>query len=140
MQRQRHGGIVLLSRTKGENPNYTISIDNEGIEKRTCCKCKSIKPLSDFYNNPNGTIRGTCKSCYAERHKEYRKKCEWLITAEEYLELMKQPCDYCGFFLEQTGIGLDKLIQILNLIKKIILFLVVCGAILLNPMLFLMNI
>jgi hypothetical protein len=43
------------------------------------------------------------------RHQAKKKSLSWTIEKDQYVSLIKQPCDYCGGPLPKAGIGLDRL-------------------------------
>lgn len=40
-----------------------------------------------------------------------RKGVEWKISSEQYFDLIKNPCAYCGGPLAESGIGLDRMVS-----------------------------
>lgn len=90
-----------------------------------CCKiCKVEKELTEFYTvNQRGKTRHMlhCIECNKERDKsprcrwsraralQRRRGVEFTVTVEQYEELAKLPCHYCGGPTHDTsGSGLDR--------------------------------
>lgn len=79
---------------------------------KTCTKCGSTKPDTDFYTyGKKGKRHGSCKTCYKKRSKEdkvkqgrrHRKSVElrWQygLSIEDYermIELCDNKCEICG--------------------------------------------
>ena len=60
---------------------------------KECSKCKQTKPLTEFYINSEGYVRGECKSCFQLRNKTWRK--EQLSLYRKYKSSLC--CERCGF-------------------------------------------
>ena len=60
---------------------------------KTCSKCQETKPLTDFYVNSEGYVRGECKSCSLSRNKRWRQEQFDLYT--KYKSSLS--CERCGF-------------------------------------------
>lgn len=86
---------------------------------RYCPKCTSLK-LHEMFS-PSTTYCKLCtrvktslrhrtlggKFCFSRSLAKKRDYC-WEITIEQYAILMKNPCHYCGYALDETGVGLDR--------------------------------
>lgn len=83
--------------------------------EKLCSKCKKIKPLSEFYLKPDGSLyKVWCKSCFHKQAKEWKRnnlsqhklnqrsrklKKNYGITIEEYNKLyldQQGKCKICG--------------------------------------------
>ncbi|MFO0825322.1 MAG: hypothetical protein U0792_19750 [Gemmataceae bacterium] len=107
-------------RCKGEA--YSNFTDTEQL----CGGCDGWKPHAAFGKNqarPSG-LDHLCKQCRARqaaksmrgggrysRAKAIAKKRRhgWELSREEFEALISQPCYYCGFPINETGIGLDRI-------------------------------
>ncbi|MEL3959424.1 hypothetical protein NST17_19925 [Caldifermentibacillus hisashii] len=71
------------------NINKIIMIDN--VQCKQCSKCKTIKPLDDFYrfNKGLGGRKSACKQCTKETDRVYREK-----HKEYYIEKNKYNNEY----------------------------------------------
>ena len=87
---------------------------------KKCCSCDKEKSILEFWksNNSSDGLQSECKACNIERRKGYSKTiaCRYNalkrkgtdLTKDQYIELVSKPCHYCGFSLNETGIGLDQ--------------------------------
>jgi len=117
-----------LDRTLFEDPSDRFCIECRTSDSRQCSTCKEAKPLSEFSTAYNATVQDVesrCKACLAEQSERTSKSprgrysaaisggkkahCEFLISFEDYAELIKQSCHYCGHPLNETGSGLDRI-------------------------------
>ena len=48
---------------------------------KKCNVCGRELPESEFYKNPNGTLRAACKKCHNERQRRYREENEKIAAA-----------------------------------------------------------
>ncbi len=62
----------------------------------------------------NRTVKGRYCLC---RNTAKRRKLEFVISIEEYTELVSQPCYYCGGSLPEAGYGLDRIDNKVGYIK-----------------------
>ncbi|MGC3965862.1 MAG: hypothetical protein QM775_00365 [Pirellulales bacterium] len=108
------------AKCKGKAYSYLL-----GENEKYCGHCETVKPLSDFHSNAaNKSGKGHhCKICWAKvaqvqmrrqrfnRARAIAKKrgLEWSLSKAEYEALVSQGCYYCGFPINETGIGLDRL-------------------------------
>lgn len=60
---------------------------------KKCSKCKNTKPLSEFYINSEGYVRGECKKCFQVRNKRWRLE-QWDLY-QGYKNTLS--CERCGF-------------------------------------------
>lgn len=90
------------------------------LSQRQCSRCNKILPIENFSNFRDYR----CKKCQRLRFKKQsrtpqgrftvarcaakRRNLEWNIPKETYFQLIKMNCHYCSFFLNETGIGLDR--------------------------------
>jgi len=99
---------------------------NFNKEEQRCAECGQWKPHFEFGKNaarPSG-LDHLCKPCPAihaaksmrgvgrfSRAKAITKARGkgWELTRGEYEELANRPCHYCGFPINETGIGLDRI-------------------------------
>ena len=83
----RHNRLI---RKKKEDPNYQIRIDEELKGNKYCNKCKSYKPLDQFYKDKSHKtgIRSTCKTCSSSSQKDhYLKNKETIrLSHKEYIK------------------------------------------------------
>jgi hypothetical protein len=114
--------------------HYEVSI----IEK-VCNGCGLVKLASEFGKDKRDItgLRSNCNRCQFLRQCAYKKTeagkaavrrhsykglrfghsrnkakqrdIEWTITREEFDELKKKPCEYCGYPIVTTGSGLDRI-------------------------------
>jgi hypothetical protein len=86
---------------------------------QTRCKECSNKIIREYNKTPNGRKKknelkfawysGMSKGRFQmAKSKAVRKGKTWLLTEEEYFSLLRLPCDYCGFEIRNSGIGLDR--------------------------------
>lgn len=94
---------------------------------RQCYKCKKILEANDnnFYPTKyKHKLEYRCISCQKERgyiasrspggrfifakHLAKRRQYEWNIPREDYYKLIEMACHYCGFPINETGVGLDR--------------------------------
>ncbi len=99
------------------------------IEEGFICRtCKIRKDISSFKIRRDGNrlVDYECRQCTSKR--QYRKnitprgrytaskgsaksrKIPFTLTFEEFTNLCSKPCHYCGFPINETGIGLDQLL------------------------------
>jgi hypothetical protein len=93
------------------------------LDKRQCIICKVIKDL-EYFSLYNGYLEYRCKDCFTKRGKAINRSIEgrfgaskksakyrnleWSISKEDYFDLIKNNCNYCGGKLNETGCGLDR--------------------------------
>lgn len=107
-------------------------------QTRRCTKCLIIKPLAEFNNdkaNPQGK-QHWCRICANKKRKEWedknpercranwaqpkhrfrrmrynamRRKVDFRLSLEQYLDLSKNKCTYCGDAPPEFGGGLDRI-------------------------------
>lgn len=78
-----------------KNGSETIVVD------RRCGRCEALRQRSASRNSPRTQFVNA-------RSIATRRGFKWLLTEEEYAALRLLPCDYCGFPLPKTGMGIDR--------------------------------
>ncbi len=90
---------------------------------KRCKDCLTVKPSVEFYScKTNGDgLHSRCITCFKikdsspayryarSRYMALKYNEAWDITLEEYEDLIRRPCDYCGWKLEGHGRGLDRM-------------------------------
>ena len=70
------------------------------METKVCSKCKSEKPLSEFYpqKNHKDGVMSMCKECF-------NKLCtdRWIRRKKHYIELLGGECEHCHIKLNDTN-------------------------------------
>lgn len=79
---------------------------DETPEARRCCRCKVVRPLSEFYPSKQRKAQGYCRMCDAQWKREYYQKHreEYIARALRQKERLKAvyreakdgPCADCG--------------------------------------------
>lgn len=103
------------------------------MENKICSKCNKPTPITEFPSR--GSICKQCRKIYTLQWKSNRinlykpdlklrfatsvkiakkRKKDWTITFEEYCNLIKAQCFYCGSLLGLWGIGLDRIDNLLG--------------------------
>ena len=98
----------------------TFKPDNRIKVMKKCCTCKILKLPSEFSSDPSkkDCKQSKCKECKSEydkgptqryslyRHGAKRRKIEFELTKEQFVEFWGKDCTYCGDQVD--GIGLDR--------------------------------
>lgn len=72
-------------------------------------KTKYIKCVKCGHHQEHSSTVGSFLIRFSEAHKKaIQRGLEWCIQEEEYLDLITQPCYYCGKKLASQGVGLDR--------------------------------
>ena len=70
------------------------------METKVCSKCKSEKPLSEFYpqEGHKGGVMSMCKECF-------NKLCtdRWIKRKKQYVELLGGECEHCHTRLNDSN-------------------------------------
>ena len=93
-----------------------------------CSGCQVFKDLSNFWRSRTVACgwQSECKECrksirynwykgynhgrfIGARDKAKRKNKIWTLTEDQYFSIISKPCEYCGFELRNSGIGLDRM-------------------------------
>lgn len=109
----------LIFRSNGHITKQSASmLRNDG--KKYCHKCDKILSVACFHVG-----FGICISCRRERDRLKQRTIngrfsfsrsnarivgkQWLLTLDEYGEIVQQPCRYCSMANNRSGVGLDRL-------------------------------
>jgi hypothetical protein len=116
---------------------YRDSIVPDIPQSKRCTKCLIVKDKSEFRLDKNRTgLKSWCHRCELDRHYAYlktdigrakvrrnsygilryghsknkaiRNGIIWDISKDQFIELCKLPCEYCGSKVVTTGSGLDR--------------------------------
>lgn len=100
----------------------SLRIEPEDLNKK-CAACKQTKSVNEFWKNfsTKDGLTNRCKSCEKERHDIYaqtlngrfriyrdRKEKDFALTIEQFDQLTKQSCEYCGGFNKENINGIDR--------------------------------
>lgn len=101
------------------------------METRICFHCKENKELDQYYRSSLAKQDYTCKSCQKKFNKKWlnskkdisdynymfsylksrakTNKIGFILTKEEFISVVKNPCYYCGCILKGISGGLDRI-------------------------------
>ncbi len=97
------------------------------VNGKLCNQCRVVRPLSDYYkagkkkDTGEAKLNGKCRYCLAvefrsDRHRYSwaKTRCkvegfEWDMTFEQFADVQKHPCHYCGGPLSSTGMAMDRI-------------------------------
>jgi hypothetical protein len=89
------------------------------MEQRWCSQCRTILSIDVFARDLY-----TCKACKAILDKQWiltpegrfshakalgKQRQEWDLILEQYTQIVRQPCEYCKFTNNSSGVGLDRI-------------------------------
>jgi hypothetical protein len=81
-----------------------------------CADCNRARQREHYHANRSffleymKTVAKTPRARFKKSKRTAAEKgAEWGFTFEEYIEFLKHPCYYCGYELDQSGIGLDRI-------------------------------
>lgn len=113
-------GCVRLNTIANNADKKIHQRDNEGnIILKKCFRCGEWLPLSQFWKNSicKDGYCGECKKCSYEakenRYNVYKKNAKrrnlvFSLTKEEFYQITKEPCNYCGEILNGYN-GIDRI-------------------------------
>jgi len=70
---------------------------------KVCSKCKTEKPLSEFYNDSSKKdgLGNSCKNCNKARYIKYRKNNKTKIHKKNKIDKIENPWKYCLYHIKQ---------------------------------------
>lgn len=120
----RSCGCIQKEKASQLDENIRIRDENGLITHKKCPCCNKFKPITNFHHNKyaaDGHV-SFCKDCarhtLGRRYKNYRqgakvRNLNFDLTKNEFDEITKQPCYYCGeysdSFLEDNLCGIDRI-------------------------------
>ena len=117
-------GCIQIETASQLDENIRIRNDDNFITHKKCYCCNELKDITEFYHNkcmPDG-YTNICKECsrhaIGRRYKNYKqgaksRNLDFTLTKEEFDEITKMPCKYCGEysgnFLDMPFCGIDRI-------------------------------
>jgi len=111
-------------------------VEQRIIKRKRCGKCNRVKPAASFHRCRKAAtgLQSACKQCKLEIQRQpasvekqkSRRTGEgphrfaharavsrqrgrvWTLDSDQFYELIRKPCEYCGFPVSKCGTGLDR--------------------------------
>ena len=113
-------GCSRLETIRKKSSQFRLIDSNGNITHKKCYNCKQMLPISEFWRN-SAQLDGytnKCKKCndYNIKENKYnyykknarRRNLSFELTKEEFYNIIKQPCYYCGDISQKTQ-GVDRI-------------------------------
>jgi hypothetical protein len=98
-------------------------------EMKYCPKCKTERPILEFWKSLRHQPTSFCRLCCVRRKKSVNslfsfgksraknRKVEWGLSLEEFTYLRSKPCTYCDGPLPESGAGIDRVDSALGYVR-----------------------